>query len=86
MVVLTLNIFAVNLADRGATITPVHITYPHKTSLGRSFVTPMMWANRGRFPGSYPDGAWRTTERPGNRKGAQRVWVSCDKDCPGGRG
>lgn len=41
MVVLTLNIFAVNLADRGATITPVHITYPHKTSLGRSFVTPI---------------------------------------------
>jgi len=41
MVVLTLNIFATNLADRGATIGPVHITYPGKTSLGRSFATPI---------------------------------------------
>ncbi|MET0516990.1 MAG: phenylalanine--tRNA ligase subunit beta, partial [Nitrospiraceae bacterium] len=41
MVVLTLNIFATNLADRGATIGPVHIIYPGKTSLGRSFATPI---------------------------------------------
>ena len=41
MVVLTLNILATNLADRGATIAQVQINYPGKTSLGRSFVTPV---------------------------------------------
>ena len=40
MVVLTLNIFAVNLADRGAMIEPVAVQYPHKTPLGRRVVTP----------------------------------------------
>ncbi|MBH0183944.1 MAG: phenylalanine--tRNA ligase subunit beta [Nitrospira sp.] len=40
MVVLTLNIFAVNLADRGAVIEPVAVQYPHKTPLGRRVVTP----------------------------------------------
>jgi len=41
MVVLTLNIMAVNLADRGATIGPVHLTYPYETPLGKSFQTPL---------------------------------------------
>jgi phenylalanyl-tRNA synthetase beta chain len=40
MVVLTLNIFAANLADRGATIEPLEIRYPSKTALGRSVITP----------------------------------------------
>jgi phenylalanyl-tRNA synthetase beta chain len=40
MVVLTLNIFAANLADRGATIEPVEVQYPKKTSLGQRVVTP----------------------------------------------
>ncbi len=40
MVVLTLNILAANLADRGATIQPVEIQYPYKTELGKSVVTP----------------------------------------------
>jgi len=40
MVVLTLNIFAVNLADRGATIEPVEIQYPYDTPLGKRVVTP----------------------------------------------
>ena len=40
MVVLTLNIFAANLADRGATITPIETRYPYKTALGKSVVTP----------------------------------------------
>jgi phenylalanyl-tRNA synthetase beta chain len=40
MVVLTLNIFAVNLADRGALIEPIAIQYPHDTPLGRRVVTP----------------------------------------------
>lgn len=40
MVVLTLNILAVNLADRGATIEPVLIEYPTDTEFGRSVQTP----------------------------------------------
>lgn len=40
MVVLTLNIFAANLADRGATIEPIETQYPYKTVLGKSVVTP----------------------------------------------
>jgi len=40
MVVLTLNIFAVNLADRGAKIEPVEIHYPYETPLGKRVVTP----------------------------------------------
>lgn len=40
MVVLTLNIFAANLADRGAVIEPIEIRYPYKTDLGEAVVTP----------------------------------------------
>lgn len=40
MVVLTLNIFAANLADRGAVIEPIEIRYPYKTDLGEGVVTP----------------------------------------------
>jgi phenylalanyl-tRNA synthetase beta chain len=40
MVVLTLNIFAANLADRGATIEPVEVQYPRNTVLGKRVVTP----------------------------------------------
>ena len=40
MVLLTLNIFASNLADRGATIEPVEILYPYTTTLGKSVRTP----------------------------------------------
>lgn len=40
MVVLTLNILATNLADRGATIQPVAVQYPYQTALGQSVVTP----------------------------------------------
>ena len=40
MVVLTLNIFAANLADRGATIEPVDVHYPKRTPLGKRVVTP----------------------------------------------
>lgn len=40
MVVLTLNIFAVNLADRGATIEPIEVQYPKSTPLGKQVVTP----------------------------------------------
>ncbi|HKT35609.1 MAG TPA: phenylalanine--tRNA ligase subunit beta [Nitrospira sp.] len=40
MVMLTLNIFAANLADRGAAIEPIEIVYPEKTPLGKRVVTP----------------------------------------------
>jgi phenylalanyl-tRNA synthetase beta chain len=40
MVILTLNILAANLADRGATIEPIEIRYPYRTALGKSVVTP----------------------------------------------
>lgn len=40
MVVLTLNIFAANLADRGATIEPIEVQYPRSTSLGKRVTTP----------------------------------------------
>ena len=40
MVVLTLNIFAANLADRGAAIEPIEVMYPKKTALGKRVVTP----------------------------------------------
>ncbi|HKO31256.1 MAG TPA: phenylalanine--tRNA ligase subunit beta [Nitrospiraceae bacterium] len=40
MVVLTLNIFAANLADRGAVIEPIEVRYPYKTALGKAIMTP----------------------------------------------
>jgi phenylalanyl-tRNA synthetase beta chain len=40
MVVLTLNIFAANLADRGATIEPIEVQYPGPTPLGKRIMTP----------------------------------------------
>ncbi|TLY29544.1 MAG: phenylalanine--tRNA ligase subunit beta [Nitrospirae bacterium] len=41
MVVLTLNILAVNLADRGAAIKPVEVSYPSPTPLGKAVQTPL---------------------------------------------
>lgn len=40
MVILSLNIFAANLADRGASIEPVEIQYPTSTMLGKRVNTP----------------------------------------------
>ena len=40
MVLLTLNIFATNLADRGATIDPIDVQYPYDTGWGKSIRTP----------------------------------------------
>jgi phenylalanyl-tRNA synthetase beta chain len=40
MVMLSLNIFAVNLADRGATIEPIEVQYPKSTPLGKRVKTP----------------------------------------------
>ena len=40
MVLLTLNIFATNLADRGAAIDPIDVQYPYDTGWGKSIRTP----------------------------------------------
>lgn len=40
MVLLTLNILAVNLTDRGAVVEPVEVVYPHATDLGERVRTP----------------------------------------------
>ncbi len=41
MVILALNIFATNLADRGATIEPIDIAYPYETDQGKTVKTPL---------------------------------------------
>ena len=50
MVVLTLNIFAANLADRGAAIEPIDVRYPYKTSLGKAVVTPQDLKKSQKLP------------------------------------
>ena len=50
MVVLTLNILAANLADRGAAIEPVEIVYPHATALGKTVRTPLDCAAARTIP------------------------------------
>ncbi len=40
MVILTVNILAANLADRGARIEPVEVRYPYPTDFGRKIVMP----------------------------------------------
>ncbi len=41
MVLLTLNILAVNLADRGASIETIEVVYPYQTDLGTAIRTPV---------------------------------------------
>ncbi len=48
MVILALNIFASNLADRGATIEPIDILYPYDTAMGKTVKTPMDMGNSKR--------------------------------------
>ncbi len=48
MVILALNIFASNLADRGATIEPIDIVYPHETAMGKTVKTPFDMGNGQR--------------------------------------
>jgi phenylalanyl-tRNA synthetase beta chain len=67
MVVLTLNIFATNLADRGAAIEPIEVRYPYKTSLGMSVMTPQDLLRSRKLP-------VRTIEQAlGQTLGAQEV-------------
>lgn len=44
MVILTVNILAANLADRGAGIEPVEVRYPYATDFGRKIPMPMVLA------------------------------------------
>jgi len=50
MVALTLNIFAANLADRGAVVSPVEIQSPVKTAFGRRWSTPIDFAKPRTIP------------------------------------
>jgi phenylalanyl-tRNA synthetase beta chain len=50
MVILTLNIFASNLADRGATIEPIDMVYPYETAMGKTVKTPFDMGNGLRVP------------------------------------
>ncbi len=50
MVLLTLNIFAVNFADRGAAVEPVEIQYPYDTPWGTSVATPRDINDAQRVP------------------------------------
>lgn len=50
MVVLTLNIMAVNLADRGAAIEPVAVAYPYDTPLGKTVRTPLEFGRARSIP------------------------------------
>jgi len=50
MVALTLNIFAANLADRGAVITPVEIQSPVTTTFGRRWHTPIDFGKPRSIP------------------------------------
>jgi phenylalanyl-tRNA synthetase beta chain len=50
MVILTLNILAANLADRGAAIEPVEVVYPSATTLGKTVRTPLDFAKALPIP------------------------------------
>ncbi len=50
MVMLTLNILAANLADRGATIEAVEVVYPYKTRLGKTVRTPFDFGQARAIP------------------------------------
>ena len=50
MVLLTLNVFATNLADRGATIDPIDVQYPYDTDWGKSIKTPCDIGNVQKIP------------------------------------
>ncbi|MCZ6781348.1 MAG: phenylalanine--tRNA ligase subunit beta [Nitrospirae bacterium] len=50
MVILTLNILAANLADRGATIEAVEVVYPYKTRFGKTVRTPLDFGQTRAIP------------------------------------
>jgi phenylalanyl-tRNA synthetase beta chain len=56
MVILTLNIFAANLADRGAVIEPIEVRYPYKTALGKSVMTPHDLGKSQKLSGNTVEG------------------------------
>jgi phenylalanyl-tRNA synthetase beta chain len=50
MVLLTLNILAVNLADRGAAIEPIEVVYPYETRFGKNVRTPLDFGKARSIP------------------------------------
>lgn len=57
MVLLTLNILAVNLADRGAAIDPIEVLYPYTTTFGKSVRTPLDFGKTRSIPVKMIEGA-----------------------------
>ena len=65
MVLLTLNILAVNLADRGAAIDPIEVVYPYATPFGKSVRTPLDFGKARSVPVKTIEGALgQTLEAP----------------------
>jgi phenylalanyl-tRNA synthetase beta chain len=50
MVLLTLNILAVNLADRGASVDPVEVSYPYATAFGKTVRSPLDFGKPHAIP------------------------------------
>lgn len=57
MVLLTLNILAVNLADRGASVDPVEVIYPYATQFGKSVRSPLDFGKAQIIPIKTIEGA-----------------------------
>jgi phenylalanyl-tRNA synthetase beta chain len=64
MVILTLNILAVNMADRGAAIEPLSIVYPYDTEFGRTVRTPMDFNKPRTIPLKAIEAALGQPQRP----------------------
>ncbi len=70
MVILTLNILAANLADRGAVIEPIEIRYPYKTALGHGRHDSPRSREVTKDPCQHDRaGPWAGARRPRSREG-----------------
>ena len=76
MVILTLNIFAANLADRGAVIEPIEVRYPYKTALGDgSHDSTRSWEITEASRQHDRTGPWAGARRPRSREGPHGLWL-----------
>lgn len=64
MTLLTLNIMAVNLADRGASIEAVEVVYPYQTDLGKTIRTPHDFGKSRAIPIKTIEAALGQTLKP----------------------
>ena len=83
MVVLALNIFAVNLADRGASIDPIEISYPYPTEFGKNVRTPIDFSVSQRISLNAVEwcfgGLARLRSHP---TGSGSLWLPSESDPP----